>query len=267
MKAIAHDIEICASTCDGFQKKKLIGNKLLSETSRSQSYYGLVKVFKSIAWEGKLEEFATAFNEHKHALHRDLSTHASLAIDAANRTLASISTITNAGNSATNMALVFQLLRSPEERELRKFIESSGGPEKFLQNDNLMTELIARSEKDDLSVNVSPPKSASDLRMDLQKNLSELLTENQEIFTNKFNALQDDIRTQMESSVARVGDRIIGTILSGPHDRLVDPVRNSFCIAITVTDSRFHKVVYEIWKDMVREFAFRLTTLQLKCVA
>ncbi|KIP04740.1 hypothetical protein PHLGIDRAFT_120454 [Phlebiopsis gigantea 11061_1 CR5-6] len=37
MQAIAKDIRTCASTCDSFQKKKLI-----------------VKVFKSIAWEGKL---------------------------------------------------------------------------------------------------------------------------------------------------------------------------------------------------------------------
>lgn len=211
MQAIAKDIETCAATCDSFQKKKLI-----------------VKVFKSIAWEGKLEAFATAFDGHKDALHKDLAMHTALGIERANETLSTVDVVVKSSKEKLDMILLFQQLRSPDERELWKFIESKGGPDKFLQDDTLMNELIARTEKntaDELS-------SVNEVKYDVRKDLADIIKENLEVSENKFRALQVNIQAQMEQTVRREGDRIIGTLLSGPQDRIIDPN------------------VWEIWHEM-----------------
>ncbi|GJE85201.1 hypothetical protein PsYK624_012790 [Phanerochaete sordida] len=211
MQAIAKDIETCAATCDSFQKKKLI-----------------VKVFKSIAWEGKLEGFATAFDGHKDALHKDLSMHTALGVERANQTLSAVDVAVKTSGTKLDMILLFQQLRSPDERELWKFIESKGGPDKFLADDTLMNELLARTEKgtaDQLT-------SVNEVKYDIRKDLAEIIKENLEVSENKFQALQITIRGQMEQTVRREGDRIIGTLLSGPQDRIIDPN------------------VWEIWHEM-----------------
>lgn len=224
MIVIAKDIEACSATCDGFQKKKLVGECFRALAKQRTHHLRSVKVFKSLSWETKLGEFATVFEDHKEALHKDLAMHASLGISQANQTLGRMEVVSGASSSKLNLLLLFQELRSPEERELRKFIESKGGAEVFLNDEALMRELIERSDNEgDHSIGAQM-KLTKDLQRDLRKDLEELINDNQEVFSNKFTALQDNIRTQMETTMAREGDRIIGTILAGPHDRLIDPV-------------------------------------------
>ncbi|EKM48544.1 uncharacterized protein PHACADRAFT_132334, partial [Phanerochaete carnosa HHB-10118-sp] len=211
MQAIAKDIETCAATCDSFEKKKLI-----------------VRLFKSIAWEDKLEAFATTFDGHKDALQKDLSMHSALGIERANERLSIVDAVVKASGTKLDMVLLFRQLRSPAERELWKFVESKGGPEKFLQDDALMNELISRTEKD----TTEQVTSVNEVKYDIRKDLADIIKENFEVSENKFQALQVNIRAQMGQTVRREGDRIIGTLLSGPADRIIDPN------------------VWEIWHDM-----------------
>lgn len=145
--------------------------------------------------------------------------HASLGIERANQTLSVVNATVTATDTKVDMTLLFQELRSPEERELRKYIESKGGPDKFLKDDTLMDELIARSEK-----SAVPSKASKEIKYDLKKDITDIITENFKVSENLFHALQINISVQMETTVRREGDRIIGTLLAGPGDRIIDPV-------------------------------------------
>ena len=146
--------------------------------------------------------------------------HTALGVERANQKLAVVDVAVRASGTKLDMLLLFQQLRSPAERELWKFIESKGGPDKFLQDDALMNELIARTEKD------APGKltSLNEVKYDVRKDIADIIKENLEVSENKFQALKVNIRTQMEQTVRREGDRIIGTLLAGPQDRIIDPV-------------------------------------------
>lgn len=145
--------------------------------------------------------------------------HAGLGIERANQTLSAVAASISATDSKIGMVLLFQELRSAEERELRKFIESKGGPEEFLHDDKLMDELIARTEKGTVS-----PTSSKELKYDLKKDISDIIKDNLQISENLFHALQTNISIKMETTVRREGDRIIGALLTSPGDRIVDPV-------------------------------------------
>ena len=155
--------------------------------------------------------------------------HASLGIERANQTLSVVTATVTATDSKVDMAILFQELRSPEERELRKFIESKGGPDKFLKDDALMDELIARSEKNAPSSKSGKVQEASgkEIKYDLRKDISDIIQDNFKVSENLFHALRVNISVQMETTVRREGDRIIGTLLAGPGDRIIDPVSTS----------------------------------------
>lgn len=209
-----------------------------------------VKVFKSISWEGKLEAFAAAFDGHKEALQKDLSMHASLGIERANKTLASVEVSVQSTGSNLNMLLLFEQLRSPEERELRKFIESKGGADKFLKDSELMDELVDLSRRGE-GTDGSQVNSHM-IKADLKKDLGDLINEGIAVSDNKFCALQVNIRAQMETSMRREGDRIIGTILSGPHDRIIDPVSTALPRTVVgLTPSRTYGRFGQKWDGRV----------------
>ena len=48
---------------------------------------------------------------------------------------------------------------------------------------------------------------------------------NLESFERKFEILHRELLDGMSKIVKREGDRVIGEVLSGPHDRIFDPVR------------------------------------------
>lgn len=231
---MAKDITACATTCDTFQKQKLIG------TWHAWSCYLLanprpcsVKVLKSFAWEKKLDGFASAFDSHKAALQRDLSMHASIRLEHVATTVSSVDGTVKSMSSKVDMVLLFQQLRSPEERELEKFVESKGGPEKFLQDEALMDELYVRSENLRAAGDSSPADESRqmisievDLKKELKKDLDQILKEASERSEDMFRALQITIQSKMEASMRREGDRIVSRLLAGPQDKIRDPVSN-----------------------------------------
>lgn len=183
-----------------------------------------MKVFKGIAWEEKLAEFVNAFKEHRDALSKDLIMHTSVGIFRLNQKFASFSSVFQSASNDLAMLLLFHELRSPEERKLRKFIENHGGPEAFLNDDAMMGELLSRTEK---NLHHSPPeqmKMAKDLQRELSMDLKDIIEADEDGIGNKFLAIQEQIIMQLESAIRREGDRIISNILSGPRDRLLDPV-------------------------------------------
>lgn len=192
----------------------------------------IVKLFRSLEWEGKLGGFIRAFDDHKKALQDDLSIHASLGIEKANDTLLSVTGYVQSADSNTGLLLLLQALRSPVERELMSEIKMHGGPEQVLKNEALMKELIKKSgEKETHSKLLSKDGQAAlmkEIARDIGKSFADMIKENEGLFSRKFKAQENALKEEMENITRREGDRIIGAITSGPHDRINDPVRIYF---------------------------------------
>ncbi|GJE85128.1 VPS13 domain-containing protein [Phanerochaete sordida] len=211
IKAIAADIEKYSAICDTFSKKKKV-----------------VKLFRSLEWENKLEGFAKVFEDHKEALHDDLAIFASVGIQQANETLGMVSLQVESVRDKTSTLLLLQALRSPVDRELIREIELNGGADNVLKDENLMRRLVGKSgDKDAQGDGKMLSKDAQavllkDIVRDVNKSFSEMLQENEELFSRKFKAQQEVLVEEMSNVVRREGDRVINTITSGPHDRIID---------------------------------------------
>lgn len=176
-----------------------------------------VKLFRSLEWESKLEGFIKVFDDHKQALQDDLAIYSSVGIHQANETLATVSSHVANTDDKTSTLLLLQSLRSPLDRELIRMIELHGGADKVLTDEYLMRELIERSA--DKDAQTMPLK---DIIRDVNKSFADMMQENEGLFSRKFKAQQDALAEEMSTIARREGDRVIGAITSGPHDRIVD---------------------------------------------
>ena len=189
-------------------------------------------MIKSKNWESKLESYAHAFTKHKEEIHFNLAMHSGVVLDRANQTITKV-------DANVNMLLLFSTLRSPRERELMKFVEGKGGPEGFLKDDTLLKELIAmsdegrESDQGKASSAQAQAKELAEISEQIKKDIEKMLLENNEVFKKKFDAQQIQIVEELKLSIHREGDRIIGVIVAGPHDRIVDPVRVSALVRLT----------------------------------
>ena len=175
------------------------------------------KIFKSPAWEARLQNFASTFIQHRQALLEDLAMHASL-------TAARTST-------QLDVVLLLRQLQSPIERKLWKFVQSHGGPERFLENDQLMAELQAQippSLRFSSTFGADSSVSKQEVLTEIRTTTSEELRAQEGVFFRKFDLQQENTQRQMESGVKRVGDRIVSEMrmsVGMAYERLVDPVR------------------------------------------
>ena len=208
--SIARDIKECAQTCEAMQKKKLISTFLPTSCLYRSDTILLAKIFKSIVWEGKLKDFAAAFIAHRDALREDLAMHTSLAVEANSEKL--------------NVMLLFRQLQAPAERDLWKFVERKGGPERFLEDDSLMDELRARAPPSAEEEDVGRAELVGEFKM----TVTDLLQANEAVFSRKFEAQQTALADEMENRMIREGDRIIRALKVGAaYERLIDPVSPS----------------------------------------
>ncbi|EKM49057.1 uncharacterized protein PHACADRAFT_188983, partial [Phanerochaete carnosa HHB-10118-sp] len=217
---IADDIEKYSAICDTFSKKKTV-----------------VKLFRSLEWEGKLEGFIKIFEDHRRALRDDLAIFSSVGIHQVNETLATVSLHVERTDNKASTLLLLQALRSPVDRELIREIELNGGADKVLKDENLMRKLIERSgDKDAQGDGKTSSKDvqASTLKeiiRDVNKSFADMAQENEELFSRKFKAQQEVLKEEMSTIARRESDRVIGAFTSGPHNRIID------------------KDLYEVWKE------------------
>ncbi len=191
-----------------------------------------VQLFKSLELEDRLKHFAVFFDQCKQDIQSSIYMNASLMLKQVSQGVVRISRDLRSVNSTTSMALLLDQLRSPEERELRRFIDSKGGPAQFLSDDNLMQTLIQRSRGKDLDGKTQSlsPGTQTELSKTVKRQISrafmDMVKENEEIFSLKFDA-QEKILRGVSAAAKREDDRVIEAITSGPHERILDPVRVS----------------------------------------
>ena len=183
-----------------------------------------MKFFASHSWEGKFADISRQFEDHTSKLQRDLAVHTNRAVNNANQMLLGIQT-----NIDRLTKMIFERLRTGEEQEISTFVTSKGGAEKVLKSDALMGELMKTQQLRDDHPKYGPvndDRSATtvlDVRRDATRDLDIVLAENRRTFEQKFEAQQIQM-DKIRDTVVKEGDRIINTIISGPHDRIVNKV-------------------------------------------
>ncbi|KAJ7246566.1 hypothetical protein B0H12DRAFT_758041 [Mycena haematopus] len=228
VKGTADDIKSCANVCDTYSKKKTV-----------------VKVLKGPIWEGKLVKFVGIFTKRRGDFEFALSIHTALGVDAANRAISAVDKTTQEMNAKMDLMMkMFSQFVTPEQKEMARLVEQKGGLQACQDNDKVLKELNELEQKSGAAPRQGPTSakgSASatnsksgleDLKDDLMTDIDDAIAKNMTAFDRKFEVQTRQIIDEMSKVVERQGDRIIGAITAGPHDKIVDPD------------------VHEIWKEM-----------------
>ncbi|KAF7355741.1 hypothetical protein MSAN_01492000 [Mycena sanguinolenta] len=201
-------------------------------------------LLKSSIWEGKLVKFVGIFTKRRGDFEFALSIHTALGVDAANRAISAVDKTTQEMNAKMDMMMkMFAQFVTPEQREMARLVEQRGGVEACQTNDKVLKELSELEQKSNPAPRQGPTSAKGaagtnsksgleDLKDDLKTDIDEAISQNMKAFDRKFEVQTRQIIDEMSKVVERQGDRIIGAITAGPHDKIVDPD------------------VHEVWKDM-----------------
>ncbi len=216
IKQTAEDIKTCANACDTYAKKKLI-----------------VKVIKGSVWEGTLKGFIDMFANRRKAFTFALSIHVGVGVDDANRKLKEI-------DAKIDIVIdFFAKVVSPEQLELAALVQKKGGPTAVMADNAALRELLKfrpatavdqakHSSGRDGAERSSHPEGdeLAVVKQELFDSPELAIKKNLEVFERKFKMQQRELAEEMRRMVHHEGDRVIEAITSGPHDRIIDPVRS-----------------------------------------
>ncbi|TFY62185.1 hypothetical protein EVJ58_g4026 [Rhodofomes roseus] len=213
IKQIAEDIKRCANVCDVWSKMR-----------------SLAKVLKAPFWESNFVDLVNLFAQRRADLQFAMSMHAMRGIDGVSDQLKGISRLMEERTNPEQIIYFIQTYVSQEDQHLYKQVTLRGGAAAVLHDQCALEELIAEGAREPSGEH----DGASDLRS-LQADLrdpAEAANENLPSFERKLEILQRQIVEDTEKIVVRESDRVIESVTSGPHDRILD------------------KDIYTIWKEM-----------------
>lgn len=213
----AEDIKNCANTCDTYAKKKLI-----------------VKVLKSSSWDEKFKAFLTLFGDRRKDFMLALTIHTGKAVDDVHRELIGMDA------KLTTIITHLSTLVPPEQERLRDAVDGRGGPEAVLRDDRALASLVRykpsttgnavvkhadpshpereRTGEDDLAL----------IKAELFDSTDVAVQKNMETFARKFAVEWKRQIDAMQDIVQHESDRVIDSVLSGPHERIKDRVSTGF---------------------------------------
>ncbi|KAF8510368.1 hypothetical protein BU17DRAFT_55442, partial [Hysterangium stoloniferum] len=227
MHRIIESIQDCTKLCHSYMSR-----------------HTAIKLLTSYKWQLKFTEVTEAFASNRAGLLEDIQLHVSISIVSTRSTLAAME-----GNISLLTKMIFELLRSQEEREMDEFIEKNGGVEVVSQNPILLDTLLSRlqrqapgmpekRQKDDSGIDMPGKRRRDDSGMTVTKLQEQLgvevdviIKENSKAFEQQCEVLRIQI-DEVKGVVKRESKRTIDVIREGAHDRIRDP---DIC---------------EVWKDM-----------------
>ncbi|KIM45643.1 hypothetical protein M413DRAFT_344967 [Hebeloma cylindrosporum] len=219
MVTIAKDVKSCGSVCDVYLKKSF-----------------LAKTIKSSTYESRLSDYIDRFDDHRRKLELAFAMHTSLGVDAANNKLDAQSQRLRDIEEKLDTIALFRKLDTPREREVQKFIDEHGGVKACLNSDELLEELVAKSG--DSTPRISgrdTSRKSNDLPTIRKRLFKELVEDVDEVFRRNivfFERKLEMQNKQLTEAIQSESEHIIHTLLSGAHDRIIDPD------------------LQKIWKDM-----------------
>ncbi|TFK50545.1 hypothetical protein OE88DRAFT_1736072 [Heliocybe sulcata] len=196
-----------------------------------------VKLWKSFEWAPRFTGFSQSFQRRSSSLQLRI---AAVTVTNVNNVIAGMAamklTIDAIGvdvkslNDREKMLMMFDACRSPKEMELQRRIESRRGLDQWAEKD--FAELVLASEKIDSNstalASLGSQRGSSEeivkklvysARKQLRDDVDTVLAKNEEVFERKFRSQMKDI----EDEIHNESDRIIRSLSSGSHDRIVDP--------------------------------------------
>lgn len=169
---------------------------------------------------------------HQNAIQSDLQLYISGEITDTNKMLLTLNK-----NVTNMMAMVFDRMQSPEERELANFVQNKGGAATS-PGDKLLQEIIKnfqqKQKEDKMPTKGSPvsefPSDLAKFKKELSQEIGDILEENGEVFERAFGAIEISLK-EVKGTIVHEGDRVIETILAGvnrgPQERIKDKVGTS----------------------------------------
>ncbi len=155
-------------------------------------------------------------------------------------------------DSFESVMMLFNLVRSTEERELVELIDKEGGVSKVTQDPVLLEKIIKESEKNRKDrgahqIDQDDLRLVSIIQIEIRDDLQKTIKSNEAAFNRKFEAQKRILIDDLWKSIERMGDRVIEALTSGSYERLKDP----------------H--LFEIWKELVRVFLCNHKTAGVHC--
>ncbi|KIJ29840.1 hypothetical protein M422DRAFT_784182 [Sphaerobolus stellatus SS14] len=197
------------------------------------------KLIKCIKWEEKFANFISTFATLEIKFKEQLQMYTAHGVQAIDITVKGIDEKMN-----HLMKIVFTKLLSPEEHELISFMNTKGGPEKFISDEKLLLELVQKSDAQAYRSQSALPlpglfgrkepdafQNFADIQEELKTDLNTALDDSRKSFEVLFKEQRNQIE-QLKNVVIRESDRVVERILAGPHSRILD------------------KVIYLIWVEM-----------------
>lgn len=154
--------------------------------------------------------------------------HTSLGVDAANNKLDAQNKHLREIEEKLDTIALFRKLDTPREREVQKFIDEHGGVKACLNNDELLETLVAKSG--DSIPRISgrdTTRKLNDLPTIRKRLFKELVEDVDEAFSRNLALFERKLEMQnkqLTETVQSESEHIIHTLLSGAHDRIIDPV-------------------------------------------
>ncbi|KAH9474631.1 hypothetical protein JR316_0013095 [Psilocybe cubensis] len=160
VEIISQDIKLCRSDITHFMNRKFVYKLILAK-----------------GYEKKFASHIETFAQRRAELQAVISEYTAIGISTANITLDGISKKVQVADDKLDviMSLLFRSVDTPREREVFKFLQQNGGPEKCVNDLDLLPKLIAKAGESPKTgkVAVSDQQELEELRKDLSKALSE----------------------------------------------------------------------------------------------
>ncbi|RPD59328.1 hypothetical protein L226DRAFT_314748 [Lentinus tigrinus ALCF2SS1-7] len=211
------DITDCASVCSAYSKKHTFS-----------------KVIQSSSWEDKFKGFVQVFTTRRGEFEFELSMYVGRVVNTANDRLVTID------EKLDRLAHFFEACVTPEERRLTELVKANGGVQavisdkatlRKLYEDKGLAPLLVRTA-DRRTKGPAHLKELKGLQEDLKVDTETAIRRNFKQFERMYAIQKRELEEELRRSMHREGDRIIQSVTSGPHDKIVDPD------------------IHEIWKEM-----------------
>jgi len=196
--------------------------------------FGVAKIISGAIWENRLGQFFKRFDDRRREFEFALTIHSANTIDDVKIMVENESKARQADSAKLDQMMgLLQTLVSPEEQQMKRYVAQKGGIEKVRSDKGLLMECLASEPKAQRAFSSAVGGTRNqkindieELWEDVHSHPDEDIAENLKTFAGKFDILRRQIEEDTRRALHREGDRIIGTITSGPHDRIIDPVSN-----------------------------------------
>ncbi|EED80010.1 predicted protein [Postia placenta Mad-698-R] len=216
--ATAKEIKQCANVCDAYSKTKTV-----------------VKVVKGPLWEGTFINYVKLFAKRRDEFKFMLSTYIAVKVNEIDQKMDNLTR-----SVAEKTDVIINLLQNfipAEQQAMRDKVEQKGGASAVLHDEAVLHELITTEAQSGPAGN-NPKQAAGRIRDSIEEVKRQLddpvvvIERNLQSFERKFEMQQRQIMEEMEKVIHRESDRVIESVRSGPHDKIVD------------------KDLHAIWQDM-----------------